>query len=249
MLKRIALSVVCVIALGAALAAADQPYEEYFDQTYPVASAATVSLENVNGDVSIDVWDRDEVQVRAVKRASSPELLEKLKIDVTATDASVRIETDYERTNEHGSRSVDYTLTVPRNARIDDVELVNGNLTVTGVAGGVDADCVNGEIVVRDVSGGIELESVNGSIECSTGSYLGDSVSLAAVNGTIDLYLAPGANADVTAETVNGTISNDLGFEVRKGKYVGANMNGTIGGGGTLVELETVNGAIAVHGG
>ena len=40
-----------------------------------------------------------------------------------------------------------------------------------------------------------------------------------------------------------------LGFEVRKGKYVGASMSGTIGGGGTTVELETVNGAIAVHGG
>ena len=249
MLQRVALSAVFVIVLGAALASADQPYEEIFDQTYAVTSTASVSLENVNGDVSIEAWDRDEVWVQAVKRASSPELLAKLEIDITASDDSVLIETDYLRTDDHGHRSVEYTLMVPRRARVEGVELVNGDLAISGVEGGVDAECVNGEIVVRDVAGAIRLESVNGSIECSTGSHLGDSVSLAAVNGTIDLHLAPGTGADLMAETVNGRLSNDLGLEVRKGKYVGASMSGTIGGGGPRVELETVNGASAVHGG
>jgi len=248
MLKRVLMSAVFVLVLGAALAAADQPYEEFFDQTYAVSSTAAVSLENVNGDVSIEVWDRDEVWVKAVKRASSPELLSKLQIDVAATDDSVRIDTDYQRTNDHGHRSVEYTLMVPRQARIEDVELVNGDLSISGVEGGVEADCVNGGMEVRDVGGTIHLESVNGSIECSTGSHLGNSVSLSAVNGTIDLHLASGTSAHITAETVNGRLSNDLGFEVRKGKYVGASMSGTIGGGGPTVELETVNGAIAVHG-
>jgi DUF4097 and DUF4098 domain-containing protein YvlB len=249
MLKRAALSVLFVVALGAAVAAAEQPYEEYFDQTYAVSSTAAVSLENVNGDVSIEAWDRDEVWVQAVKRASSPELLAKLEIDVAASSDSVRIDTDYHRTDDHGQRSVEYTLMVPRQARIQGVDLVNGNLTISGVQGGVEADCVNGSMVIRDVAGAIELESVNGSIECTAGSNLGDSVSLAAVNGTIDLHLAPGTSAHVNAETVNGKLSNDLGFEVIKGKYVGATMSGTIGGGAATVDLETVNGAIAVHGG
>ena len=249
MLKRIVLSAVFVIVLGVALASADQPYEETFDQTYPVVSTADVSLDNVNGDVSIEAWDRDEVWVRAVKRASSPELLAKLEIEVTATGDSVDIDTDYQRTNDHGHRSVEYTLMVPRGARMRGVDLVNGNLAISGVEGGVEAECVNGSMVIRDVAGAVDLESVNGSIECSTISRLGESISLSAVNGTIDLYLAPGTSADVSAETVNGRLSNDLGFEVRKGKYVGATMNGTVGGGGPKIELETVNGAIAVHGG
>ena len=45
---------------------------------------------------------------------------------------------------------VEYTLTVPRWAVIDDVELVNGSLMITGVQGGIDADTVNGNIVVRE---------------------------------------------------------------------------------------------------
>lgn len=248
MSKRIVLSAAFVIILGAALAMAGQPYEENFDQTYAVSSTAAVSLENVNGDVSVEAWDRDEVWVRATKRASSPELLAKLEIDVTASNDSVQIETDYQNTNEHGDRSVEYTLMVPRQSHVEGFDLVNGDLSISGVQGGVEADCVNGAMLIRDVAGAIDVESVNGSIECSTDSGLGDPVSLSAVNGTIDLHLAPGTSANFHAETVNGRLSNDLGFEVRKGKYVGASMSGSIGGGDAAVELETVNGAITIHG-
>jgi len=250
MLKRVTFSALFVLVIGAALAAADQPYEEPFEGTYPVTSNATVSLENMNGDVSIDVWNRDEVQVKAVKRASSPELLAKLDIKVKATDDSVRIETDYKRSHDHGSRSVEYTLMVPRVARVDSVELVNGNLLIIGVEGGVQIESVNGRVKAQDLAGPISIESVNGGIECAT-DYLqaGDSVSLESVNGTIDLRLAGGANIELAAETVNGRITEDLGIEVRQGQYVGSTMRGTVGGGGTIVSLETVNGAIAVHGG
>ena len=51
---------------------------------------------------------------------------------------------------------------------------------------------------------------------------------------------------DVRAETVNGRLSNDFGIEVKKGRYVGASMNGTIGGGGPRIDLETVNGSIHI---
>ena len=74
-----------ILVLGATLAAgSDLPYEEIVDQTFAVSVAAGVSLENVNGDASIETWDRDEVWVQAVKRASSPDLLAALRIDIDA---------------------------------------------------------------------------------------------------------------------------------------------------------------------
>src|SRR4030095_8224428 len=42
---------------------------EEFHQTYPLSLTGRVSLENINGDVQIKVWDRAAVQVDAVKRA------------------------------------------------------------------------------------------------------------------------------------------------------------------------------------
>ncbi len=32
-------------------------YEDIFDATYPLDAGGTVSLENINGDVTIEVWD------------------------------------------------------------------------------------------------------------------------------------------------------------------------------------------------
>ncbi len=139
----------CALILSLVLATAGSVgaaagYEEIVDQSYPLAAGGGVALENVNGDVSIEVWERNEVRVYAVKSASSPELLNELEVKVDAGKNQVRIDTRYPSMrgsdHEHRFTKVEYTLTVPRTAMLDDIELVNGNLTVVGVEGGVDAD-------------------------------------------------------------------------------------------------------------
>ncbi len=241
------LAAVVLLAAGAAWAGG---YTETFDQTYAVDHGSLVGLENINGDVTIEIWDQPEVRVYAVKSASSPERLEALKIDVNASSRGVFVDTHYPNSRDlsqadrHGHSEVEYTLTVPRLATIDGVELVNGDLLIDGVEGSVEADTVNGTIVVRGASGEIELETVNGGIELELGSSVSDEISLSSVNGTIEVYL--NGSAEIRAETVNGKIRNDFGIEVKKGKYVGSSMNGTIGGGGPTIEIETVNGGIRV---
>ena len=238
------------ITLLAAAAATAGSYTETFDQTYPVDHGAEVGLENINGDVTIEVWDRAEVRVYAVKSASSPERLEALRIDVDVSSRGVFVDTHYPSSRDlsfddrQGHSKVEYTLTVPRFATIDGVELVNGDLLIDGVEGSVDADTVNGTIVVRGASGEIELETVNGGIELELGPGVSDEISLSSVNGTIEVFLA--GSAEIRAETVNGRISNDFGLEVKKGKYIGSSMSGSIGAGGPVIELETVNGGIQV---
>jgi hypothetical protein len=110
-----------------------------FHQTYP--------LDNLNGAVQIKVWDREAVQVDAVKRAYRRERLDEAKIDVYSTPESIRIKTiypDYDQTftdDEKGRYNnpavVDYTLTVPRKSRLESIELVNGSLDLYGVEGAV----------------------------------------------------------------------------------------------------------------
>lgn len=241
------MAAVVLLAVGAAVAG---EYTETFDQTYAMDQGGRVALENINGDVTIEVWDAAEVRVYAVKSASSHERLEALRIDVDASARGVFVDTHYPNSRDlsdfdrHGHMEVEYTLTVPRFAAVDGVELVNGNLLIHGVEGDIDADTVNGEIVVRGAAGEIELETVNGGIELEIGSGLSNGVSLSSVNGTIEVYLS--GSAEIRAETVNGSIRNDFGIEVKKGKYVGSSMKGSIGGGGPSVDLETVNGGIRV---
>lgn len=242
--------VVAAFLMAAAAVAAAAELTETFDQAYPMAAGGRVGLENINGDVTVEVWDRDEVRVYAIKRASSPARLAGLRIEVEASGDRVFIDTDYPSSRDladddrHGHSEVEYTLTVPRFAILDEIELVNGDLLVDGVQGGVEVDSVNGEVILRDVAGELEIDTVNGDIEIDIESSPSAPVDLSTVNGTIDVRLA--GSAEIVAETVNGRISNDFGIEVKKGKYVGSSMRGLVGGGGTVIELESVNGGIAV---
>jgi DUF4097 and DUF4098 domain-containing protein YvlB len=230
----------------AGLAFGAEPYRETFDQSYPLAAGGRVALSNVNGGVQVNVWDQNMVRVQAIKEAESKEDLEALRIEVNHSASSVEIETRYPHGN-HGHLSVEYTLTVPKGAALDSFRLVNGGLTVTGLGGEVRAKLVNGRAKLTGLAGNVDVESVNGALNVELEKLVaGQRVELETVNGSIDLRLAPTVSAEVRAATVNGHLSNDFGVPVNKHKYVGADMDGSIGSGGGELRLKTVNGRISV---
>ena len=227
---------------------------EEFHQFYPLSPTGRVSIANINGDVHINVWDQGSVKVDAVKRAYSQQRLSEVTIDVTNTADSVQIKTkypedhDYNRRNrENSAASVEYTLTVPRQARLQGAELVNGSLDVVGVQGDVNASLVNGTVKASGMGGEVKLSTVNGGIEANVAALDGaKSVTLNSVNGSIVLIVPSGASADVKASTLHGAITNDFGLTVEDGEYVGHSLNGQIGSGGARVRLNNVNGPIAI---
>jgi DUF4097 and DUF4098 domain-containing protein YvlB len=241
------------LLLGGQSALGGEKVRETFSKSYPLVETGRVSLENINGDVQINVWDKAEVKIEAIKEASSREYLDGLEIDVRTSANSVRIDTIYPQNRgerglfnwgNHDHGQVTYTITVPRQAELDSIELINGELEISGVVGGIKAQTINGTLRVRGVSGSVALETVNGEVNVSFDKLTSkDRISIDSVNGRIELS----AGAEVRAETVNGHLSNEFGVEVEKHRWVGAEMNGVIGGGGATIELETVNGTIAVR--
>jgi DUF4097 and DUF4098 domain-containing protein YvlB len=224
---------------------------ERIEKTFPLKSGGTVSVDNVNGDVEIEAWDRDEVQVVATKRGSSREALERVEVRMDARDNAVRISTHYNEQRGWSWRKetgdVDYVIQVPRHAELRDVELVNGALRIQGVKGQVNASTVNGRIEALDLGGDAAIETVNGSIDATFDQVGGKQrIDIESVNGRIELRLPKSADASVDASTVHGRISNDFGIEVDKGEYVGSDMRGKIGSGSARISLETVNGSISV---
>jgi len=230
---------------------------EEFHQTYPLSANGRVSLENINGGVRITVWDQNEVKLDAVKRAYRRERLDEAKIRVNANTDSIRIRTDYPDWNQtsnddEGRRynnpaSVDYTLTIPRRARIDSVEVINGSLDIDGAEGDVKASSINGYVKARSLTGDVRLSTVNGGLE-ATFIKLEEAkpVNLSSVNGGIVLILPSDANAQVRAGTIHGGVSNEFGLPVAHGEYVGHELYGQIGTGGARIKLDNVNGRIAI---
>ena len=232
---------------------------EEFHQVYPLSADGRISLSNINGGVRISAWDRNEVKVDAVKRAYTPERLQEARIEVDAGASYVHIETKYPEGNLTWRRngdddrrdnpaSVEYTLTVPRGASLDEVSLINGGLQIEGLAGSVRASSINGRVTARGLTGTVNLSVINGGLD-ATLDRLNESgtVSLSAVNGSLVVTLPSDANATLRASTVHGAITNDFKLPVREGEYVGRDLEGRLGQGAARVHLSNVNGSISVR--
>ncbi|MCA1594396.1 MAG: DUF4097 family beta strand repeat-containing protein [Acidobacteria bacterium] len=230
---------------------------EEFHQSYSLPAGGRVSLSNINGDVRITGWDRNEVRVDAVKRAYARERLAEARIKVNADADSVRIETEYPSHDlnwSNGERrydnpaTVEYRLSVPRNARIEEVNLVNGALDLENLTGPVRASSVNGHVAARRLSGTVKLSVVNGRLEASLDRLSeGSAIALSSVNGPLVLTIPSDTRAVLKANTIQGSISNDFNLPVRVGRYVGRDLEGRLGSGGPSIKLNNVSGPITIH--
>ena len=113
MLKRLALAA-AISASFVMLYARDEVREE-FHQTYPLAAAGRVGVHNVNGAIHVSAWDRNEVNVDAIKHGADQKSLDDAKIVVEARADSVEIRTKYPE-DCHRCAAIEYTITVPRGA-------------------------------------------------------------------------------------------------------------------------------------
>ena len=243
-----------VLALGAHASDHRGALTEEFHQTYPITSDGRIELDNINGPVHISSWDRNEVKVDAVKYADTKERLDEAKIEIDSGKDYLSIRTRYPGQDDswnwgshNNPASVEYTLTVPRTARLDEIKLINGALDIAGVSGEVRASCINGRLEAHDVSGRAKLSTINGKLDASFAQLAGQDVELNSVNGSVELTIPSDSNAEIEASTVSGGISNDFGLHVNHHRFVGHDLRGELGKGGTRIHLSDVNGRIEIR--
>jgi len=226
---------------------------EEFHQTYAISADGRVELDNINGAVHISSWDRNDIKLDAVKRADTKERLDEAKIEVNAEKHSLSIRTKYP--DQHGwnwgshnnPACVEYTLMVPRTIRLDEIKLINGSLDVSGLTGEVHASCINGRLEAHDLSGRAELSTINGRLNATFSQLSGQSLDLSSVNGSVDLTIPSDSSAQIEANTVSGNINNDFGLRVNHHNFVGHDLRGELGSGGTRIKVSNVNGRIEIH--
>jgi hypothetical protein len=184
-------------------------------------------VDRTNGAISVRAWDEDEVQVRAVVRATARDLeaARELAASVIISEGNtLRASGPEAQQWWRGGAwwTVDYDVQVPRATELE-VATVNGKVSIRDMSAAISAEGVNGEIRISDVRGDVSAAVVNGEVTISDVS--GD-VSAEAVNGSVELERASGS---IDASAVNGRIEVTL---------VG---DRSIGEG---VHLQTVNGPV-----
>jgi DUF4097 and DUF4098 domain-containing protein YvlB len=239
-------SALLALASSISLPAAGSFHQES-SRIYHLSARGRVSLQNVNGDVHIRAWDRDEVRIAAVKTASSRGLLNEARVSVDSTTDSISIRTLYGDGSSTNPGSVEFTVMVPRHARLTEIKAINGAVDIEGVSGGINASSVNGPVRAAMIAGDVRLSTVNGKLE-ATFDRLSDAklISMNSVNGPISLSIPYDAGAEFNARNVTGGIDNDFGIPVSQDHSAGSQLHGVLKGGGTYIDLKNINGTICI---
>jgi hypothetical protein len=234
-----------------------------FHQTWSLAPGKTLEIEGVNGAIHATGTTGKVVEVSARKHArrSDPD---EVTIEVLEHADGVTLCVRYPDT--HGNRNtcepgghshmhvdnndvvVDFEVQVPAGVRFVG-RTVNGSVEATGLTADAEGHTVNGTVTL-ETKGRAEARTVNGAVRARLGRLGGTSpVSFRTVNGSITVELPGGAGAEIRAQTVHGEIDTDFPITVThvQHRFVGDKLEGTIGKGGPLLELETVNGSIRLR--
>ncbi|MDX1503492.1 MAG: DUF4097 family beta strand repeat-containing protein [Thermoanaerobaculia bacterium] len=207
------------LLLLATLAAAPAAADRQVDRTVPADPEATVEIELVSGDLTIEAWDRNEVRITGTLGDDVEELV------VDGSGRRITIEVEFpDRGGRSWRRDIDADLEifVPAGARVE-AESVSASISATGVRGQVELSSVSGGLKVSGGGAALDLETVSGSIMVRRSPV---PVAAESVSGSIDL---DGVRGRVEASSVSGRI------EVRADQA-------------DRIELEAVSGSIEFDG-
>ena len=250
---------VSLLSLALASVAGAATLQESFDHTYDARAGATLSLDNVNGGITLRAWDQPRIQVHAVKKVTSSndkaakERMADLRIEATPRDGGLQLATRDPHANgglmdwlfsPSVNASVTYEISMPRSMNVD-VDNVNGTIQISDVTGELKLDTTNGRIEVERCGGSVDASTTNGSIRADLSAPAANKpMAFETTNGRITLVVPASFRANIDAATTNGAIRSDL--PVTTNGFEKGSLRGVMNGGGATLRLRTTNGQIEI---
>ena len=243
-----------------------QSASEEFQQSYDVDAGTVLTVDNQNGNIIVEAWNNDDVEVYAEKVTQYGQSeLDKVSIEVT-TGNEMTVKTTY--TNLFWffgppRVTVNYRIKVPADVSVERLETTNGVISLEGTTGDATLISSNGNINVKDVDGSVSAETTNGNIkiedvtgvrgaETSNGIItveipsLSNNVEIKTSNGAVTVYVSEDLDADLSISTSNGQITvHDVQLDLESSSAT--SVEGTMGDGGYDLTIETSNGNIDLY--
>ena len=241
-----------ILIAGSSVAAQQGRDVDTFNWSKQLPSGARVTIRNGDGPIHVRESSSNVVTVRATKTARSRGSTRDVAFDVSESNGDVEICTLYDQQescrdrNRSGGRNVrvrvEYTVTVPRSARVNiatgngDVSIDragadvvaasgNGKIDIGETTGRVDATTGNGDVTIQSANGPVHVTTGNGRITVTTGQ---GPVNANTGNGDVDVRMKSLAEAsDMTFNSGSGAIRISLpdGFN---GRIDASSGNGTL---------------------
>ena len=178
----IAAALVCAAAPAAAQNRRGPEETERFSRKVRLGDDGRFILSNIAGDIVITGGGGDEAAIEAVKRTRGPRS-ELAGVEIEVEERAGRVEVRTRHTERRDRVSVDFTVTVPRNASLD-ITSVSGSVKIDDVRGIVRAQSVSGSVTTARVPRIEAAKSVSGDVDV-TGTETQGDLSIASVSGNV----------------------------------------------------------------
>lgn len=217
---------------------------EMIEEKFAVEPGGTLTIDADFGNIVIDTWDRNEVDVLVEKRtgiddeARALRELEEVEVEVSQHGNEVRIEVEKPGWFKRNRVRVKMTVRVPGSYNLD-MKTAGGDIDVADLQGNVKAGTAGGNIDIGIITeGDIRASTAGGDVRVRGG---GRKSKLSTAGGNIAVDRAEGA---VTASTAGGNIEiGDTGGDIDT-KTTGGNI--TVGRVGGDVTAKTTGGNIEI---
>jgi len=178
-----------------------------------------ISLENARGDIEVEGWDEERLEVRAEAREGTFPSRRlrfyswrqaELNIEVARQDGRIQIKTEPD-VQKNISRSVHYVLHVPRSVHLRSVRNGSGHIRVRDIYGSVVIEAEEGNVTVENFSGTLDIELGQGDIEAEVLDIRPeDEIRMVTGRGDISLAIEPQARVDMELSAPNGSVISDF---------------------------------------
>jgi osmotically-inducible protein OsmY len=238
------------VCLGWPGVAAQRDRDEVTDEinrTVRLARDSSVDIHGINGLVNVETArGLTTGEIRISVRASSQAAIDRrpIVIESTANSLTIRTKEAEQRSRDREWVRYDVRARLPREINLE-ASSVNGNVTLSDIAGEVELSGINGAVRVMHAGSVSRLSSINGhtSIEVERLSERGLRVS--SLNGGVEIRLPETLDADIDTSSVNGGIDLDLPVTLI-GRQRRGQINGRIGKGGPPITISSVNGGVTI---
>jgi len=242
----------CIVSLG------DYPgyqvgrsWVEYH-KSVSLRPGGTLSLENVNGNVEIAGWDRDELEMYVERNVTrTPSWLTRWqpwwrvvpKIDFDKFEDFIKIKAQPARRGEN-LPAFDFYLNVPHHIHLKNIVSRTGDIVVADLYGEIVIELMEGNVTVENFSGSLLVSLGEGYVEADLVDLRNeDEIRISTEKGDIILYLESSVRANVEANAPAGKVVN--AFFPEKIPSSGK-IAFELGEGGTYISLYSASGDIHI---
>jgi hypothetical protein len=240
-----------LFATGCSIDVTDDSVESREEKSFTVSGPVTLAVNTFEGSIEVASWDRNEVRVEILRRASSERQLADLEV-VTTQDAGRIVLEAREPGRRDGGRfgfdspSISFVVTAPKTTSLQ-ARTGDGSVAARDLSGSARIDTGDGSIRLDRVDGDLQLRTGDGSVDVTTGRgrveiETGDgSIHLSGVltgmrlqtgDGSVDVTVEPGSamQADWQIATGDGSIA------LRLPEAFDAEVDASSGDGGVHVD-------------